>query len=54
MAEQLEKTKLTEPQGETFMNATEQERIDHVAEEVAEKASQTEKKYDRDHQIFSK
>jgi len=54
MSEQLEKCDAVNLQEQTFPNATEQNRIDHVAEEVAKKASQTEQRYDQDHQIFSK
>jgi hypothetical protein len=54
MAEQFEKTEVTKPENETVSEAVAQKRLDRVAEEVAEKSSRTEQKYDTDHQIFSK
>ncbi len=54
MSEQLGKNDVVKPPDQTFPNATEQERIDHVAEEVAEKGSHTEQEYDQEHPVFSK
>jgi hypothetical protein len=54
MADQFEETEVTKPENEKFPDATDRKRIDHVAEEMAEKASRTEQKYDRDHGVISK
>jgi hypothetical protein len=41
---------------EEFHTATtgEESRIDRIAEQAAEKAERTEKRYDKDHDIFTK
>ena len=54
MAEQIENPEETKLDNEPFPDATDRKRIDHVAEEIAEKASHTEQKYNKEHQIFSK
>jgi hypothetical protein len=54
MTEEIEKIEATKTENETTAGATDQKRIDHIAEEAAKKASHTEQKFDRDHQIFSK
>jgi len=54
MTKQLENTEVTKTEDETVSETAAQRRIDHVAEEMAEKSSRTEKKYDTDHTIFSK
>jgi len=56
MAKQFENPEVTKMEVEAVSDATAsaQKRLDHVAEEMAEKSSRTEHKYDTDHQIFSK
>jgi hypothetical protein len=56
MTKQLDSVEATKPEHEptTVLNAESEKRIDQLAEEVAEKGSRTEQKYDNDHQIFSK
>ena len=54
MAEQFEKTEVMKPENETVTDVAAQKRINHVADEVAEKSSRTEQKYETDHQVFSK
>ncbi len=52
MTEQFEKP--VETKDETISNAAAEKRTERVADKEAEKASQTEKSYDENHQIFSK
>jgi hypothetical protein len=54
MPEQFENPEATKLEDETVSNATAKTRIDRVAEEAAEKASQTVKSYDKEHSVFSK
>jgi hypothetical protein len=54
MTEQFENSEVTKLESETIADATAQKRIEHIAQDEAEKASHTEQNYDEDHQIFSK
>jgi len=54
MTKELEQLEVTKLGNETTSDAAEQKRIDHIAEEAAEKSSRTEQKFDKKHQIFSK
>jgi hypothetical protein len=50
-------TRIEKPPSTEDLNAakTEQDKqIDRIAEQAAEKASKTEKRYDQDHDIFTK
>ena len=54
MSEQFENTEATKLKDETISDATAEKRIERVADKAAEKSSQTEQRYDSDHNIFSK
>jgi hypothetical protein len=54
MPEQIKNPEVTKTEDEAISNAAAKKRIEHVAEEAAEKASHTEQRYDQDHQIFSR
>jgi hypothetical protein len=54
MPEQFENQEATKLEDETISDASPQKRIEHVAEEAAEKSTKTEQHYDTDHSIFSK
>jgi hypothetical protein len=54
MPEQFENQEATKLEDKTVSDASAQERINRVAEKAAEKASKTEQRYDKDHNIFSK
>lgn len=54
MSEQFENTEATKLEDETISDATAEKRIERVADKAAEKSSQTEQRYDSDHNIFSK
>jgi|HubBroStandDraft_1064217.scaffolds.fasta_scaffold65440_2 hypothetical protein len=54
MTGQFENKEATKLEDETISEATAEKRIEHVAERAAEKSTQTEHRYDRDHEIFSK
>jgi hypothetical protein len=54
MAKQFENPEVTKTEDETVSDAAAQKRLDRVAEEMAEKSSRTEQKYETDHQVFSK
>jgi hypothetical protein len=54
MKEQIENLEVEKPESETSSNVSAKNRINHIAEEAAEKASRTEQKYDGEHNIFSK
>jgi hypothetical protein len=53
MSKQFENPEAEKLEDKTISEASEQERIEHVAENAAEKASKTEKRYDGEHTIFS-
>jgi hypothetical protein len=53
MAKQFENAEATKLEDETASDATAEKRIDRVAEKAAEKASKTEKNYDKKHAIVS-
>jgi hypothetical protein len=52
--EQIENLEVEKPESETSSNVSAKNRINHIAEEAAEKASRTEQEYDGEHNIFSK
>jgi hypothetical protein len=54
MPEQFEIPEVTKLEDKTVSNSTATKRIDRVAEKAAEKASDTEQRYDENHQIISK
>jgi hypothetical protein len=54
MPEQFENPEATKLEDKTVSDASAQERINRVAEKAAERASKTEQRYDKDHNIFSK
>ncbi len=54
MAEQFENPEPTKSVDGTVSDASAEERIKRVAEKAAEKASKTEQRFDKDHDIFSK
>jgi hypothetical protein len=54
MPEQFENQEATKLEDETVSDPTAQKRIDRVAEEAAEKASNAVKSYEKGHAIFSK
>jgi len=54
MTEQSKANEAAESAKATSPDATERKQIDDIANEMAEKASHTEKAYDTDHHIFSK
>ena len=54
MPEQFENLEATKLEDETVSDASAKKRIEHVAEKAAEKASKTEKDYDKDHSLFTK
>jgi hypothetical protein len=54
MPEQFENQEATKLEDKTVSDASAQERINRVAEKAAERASKTEQRYDKDHNIFSK
>jgi acetyl-CoA carboxylase alpha subunit len=54
MTEQSKANEAAESAKATSPDATERKQIDEIANEMAEKASHTEKAYDTDHHIFSK
>ena len=53
MPKQFENQEAAEPEEETVSDATEEKRIDRVAEKAAEKSIHTVQKYDKDHTIIS-
>jgi hypothetical protein len=54
MPEQFENPEVIKHENQTVTDAAEKKRIEHVADEAAEKSSHTEQRYDQDHPIFSK
>lgn len=54
MPEQFENPEATKLEDKTVSDASGEKRIERVAEKAAEKASKTEQRYDKDHNIFSK
>jgi len=54
MTQQVENSNATKPKDEVVPATTERKQIDHIAQEMAEKASRTEQKYDEDRGVFSK
>jgi uncharacterized protein (UPF0147 family) len=54
MPEQFQNPEATKLEEETVSDSTAPKHIERVAEKAAEKASQTEQSYDKDHQIISK
>jgi hypothetical protein len=54
MTEQFENPEVTNLENDTVSDAAAQKRIERVTEKHAEKASHTEQRYDKDHDIFSK
>lgn len=54
MSEQFQNPKEEKVEDETTTNNSERKEIDRVANKAAEKAAETEKKYDGDKPIFSK
>jgi hypothetical protein len=54
MTKQFENPEETKLEDETIADASPLKRIERVTEKQAEKASHTEQRYDRDHDIFSK
>jgi hypothetical protein len=53
MPKQFENPDAAKIENETVSDVTAEKRIDRVAEEAAEQASQREKRYDSDHTIIS-
>ena len=53
MPEQFENPEVSKLEDATIADATAQQRIDRVADRLAEKSSHTEQKYDKDHKIIS-
>jgi len=53
MPEQFENPEATKVEDETVSEASAEKRIEHVAEKAAKRASDSEKKYDGEHTIFS-
>jgi hypothetical protein len=54
MPEQFENPEVTKVEEETASDASGEKRIERVAEKAAEKATKTERQYDKSHPIFSK
>jgi hypothetical protein len=54
MDKQIENPSVEKPESETGSEASARHRMDRIAEEMAEKASRTEEKYDGEHTVFSK
>ena len=54
MAKQFENPEVTKLENESISDAAATKRTERVAEKAAEKASDTEQRYDEDHQIISK
>lgn len=54
MPEQFENPEATKLEDKTISDASAEKRIDRIAEKAAEKASKTEQRYDKEHDIFSK
>ena len=54
MPEQFENPEATKLEDKTVSDASAEKRIERVAKKAAEKASKTEQRYDKDHNIFSK
>ncbi len=53
MPGQFENSETTKLEDETVSDATAKKRIERVAEDAADNASNTVKSYDKDHTIFS-
>ena len=53
MFKQFENPEATKLEDETAAKKSADEKIQHVAEEAARKATKTEKEYDKDHTIFT-
>jgi hypothetical protein len=54
MSKQFENSETTKLEDETVLDASTEQRVEHVAEKAAEKSSKTEKAYDKDHSLFTK
>jgi len=52
MPQQFVKPEVIKPATETV--SEEEKKVDKIADKAAKKASHTEQRYDKDHQIFSK
>ena len=54
MSKQFENPEAAKLEDETVSEATAAKRIERTAEKAAEKSTNTEQRYDKDHNIFSK
>jgi hypothetical protein len=53
MPEQFENPEATKLENDTVSNESPEKAIERIAEEAAQKSSLREKKFDKDHKIFS-
>jgi hypothetical protein len=54
MSNQADKTKAPEVDTSNTLETPADERLDRIADEAAQKAERTEKRFDSDHDIFTK
>jgi hypothetical protein len=54
MSNQVDKTRAPEVDSTKTIETPADKRLDHIADEAAQKAERTEKRFDSDHDIFTK